>query len=107
MFSIQQLGKHCKQYNMLSTNVNTTYNSSRQEGIHSNLSTTEVYLCWVKICTYLFALLQILIFDFLSVYETLNLSTHLQLLVTGSRYNFSFNEINDKNFVILGVQNHF
>ena len=56
-----------------------------------------------EIRTYLSAALQFLIFDFLSVHVILNLNMHLQLLVTGFWYEFSYNEINDKNVVILGV----
>ena len=48
-----------------------------------------------EVYTYLFAVLQFLIFDFLSVPVILNLNTHLQLLVINLWYEFSYNEIND------------
>ena len=95
MFSIQRHYKHSRQYNMLSTNINKTYRSSRQKHTQRPTNTT-VYLCWVEFYTYLFALLQFSIFDFRSAHETLNLSTYLQLSVTGSWYDFSSNEINSK-----------
>ena len=41
--------------------LSTQHIIQRQKGIHSNLPITEVYLCWVKICTYGFASLSPLV----------------------------------------------
>ena len=103
MFSIQRHGKHSRQYNMLSTNINTTY-SPADKSIHNNLlilQSTCVELNSVLIVLPCFRIQLFPTARHLNAYYTISISHRFPEWL-------SYHKINDYNVVILWTYNiHF